>query len=57
MIWIEDSVNGIISAKAARMKCVAIPEHGQEGDKRFGVADFILSSLNSIDDSFWEKLI
>lgn len=56
-VAIEDSVNGLISAKSARMKCVAIPEYGQEGDKRFGIADVILPSLNSINNALWQKLI
>lgn len=56
-VAVEDSVNGIVSAKAAKMKCIAIPEHGQEGDRRFGIADVIVSSLNNIDDSLWQKLI
>jgi len=56
-VAIEDSVNGIISAKAAKMKCVAVPENGQEGDRRLGIADAVISSLNGINDSLWEKLI
>lgn len=42
---IEDSVNGVISAKAARMRTVAIPEGHATGDPRYGVSDFQLSSL------------
>ena len=41
----EDSPNGVLSAKAAKMKCVAIPEHATLDDKRFGIADLILHSL------------
>jgi HAD superfamily hydrolase (TIGR01509 family) len=53
---IEDSVNGVISAKAAKMKCIAVPEHSQERDKRFGIADIIISSLSDIDDALLRKL-
>jgi len=38
----EDSLNGVIAAKAARMMCVAVPEHH---DPRFAIADVVLSSL------------
>jgi len=42
---IEDSVNGLIAAKAARMTAVCVPEPGQEGNPRFGIADIVLPSL------------
>lgn len=42
----EDSANGVLAAKAARMKCIAIPEPEMRDDKRFGIADIILRSLN-----------
>lgn len=41
----EDSANGVISAKAAKMKCIAIPESNMREDKRFGIADIIIPSL------------
>jgi HAD superfamily hydrolase (TIGR01509 family) len=41
----EDSANGVLSAKAAKMKCIAIPEPEMRNDKRFGIADVILHSL------------
>lgn len=41
----EDSANGVLSAKAAKMKCIAIPEPEARNDKRFGIADIILHSL------------
>lgn len=41
----EDSANGLLAAKAAKMKCVAIPDPRTERDGRFGIADLILSSL------------
>lgn len=42
----EDSVNGVLSAKAAKMKCIAVPEAGNEADARFGIADITLASLH-----------
>lgn len=43
---IEDSLNGIIAAKAARMQCIAIPEAHNYGVDKFIIADKILSSLH-----------
>lgn len=42
---LEDSANGVLSAKAAKMKCIAIPEPESRNDKRFGIADIVLHSL------------
>ena len=50
---IEDSVNGVISAKAARMSVVAIPEEACRQDRRFQVADLQLTSLLELGD--WLK--
>jgi mannitol-1-/sugar-/sorbitol-6-/2-deoxyglucose-6-phosphatase len=44
----EDSVNGVISAKAAKMHCIAIPEPELRGDKRFGIADIEVASLKDV---------
>ena len=44
-IVFEDSINGVISAKAARMKCIAIPEEATFNDPRFAIADSKLRSL------------
>jgi len=43
---IEDSFNGVLAAKSARMKVVAIPEKTHDYDKRLMIADKILDSLN-----------
>ncbi|HTF31007.1 MAG TPA: hexitol phosphatase HxpB [Flavitalea sp.] len=45
-VCFEDSFNGLIAAKAARMKCVVIPEHKFSGELRWNAADLILKSLN-----------
>lgn len=50
-IAIEDSINGIIAAKAARMACFAVPEPLVQGDRRLGIADRVLDSLRDIDDN------
>jgi beta-phosphoglucomutase-like phosphatase (HAD superfamily) len=48
---VEDSVNGVRSAKAAGMVCVAIPvsgvTHGFEG------ADLVLGSIEEFDERIW----
>ncbi len=46
---IEDSVNGMIAAKAARMQCLVVPEREKFDDKRFELADFKMHSLTEFD--------
>jgi len=41
----EDSFNGLISAKAARMKCVVVPVKDQKNDLKWKAADLQLMSL------------
>lgn len=52
----EDSVNGLIAAKAARMKCVAVPDAEHRDDPRFALADRTLASLLEFDDATWREL-
>lgn len=47
---IEDSVNGVIAAKAASMKVIAVPDTEHANDKRFVIADVQLNSLNEITE-------
>lgn len=53
---IEDSITGIIAAKAAKMKCLAVPDIALRSDKRLGIADMILPSLASLDQKTWKYL-
>ena len=46
---IEDSLNGVIAAKAARMKVIAVPEKSHQFDERLKVADKIIPSLKDFD--------
>jgi sugar-phosphatase len=46
----EDSFNGMIAAKAARMRCVAIPVAGQHALPKWGAADLKLHSLEEFND-------
>ena len=50
---IEDSVNGVLSAKAAKMKCIAVPEGAARNDRRFAIADIVLDSLADLDAEVW----
>jgi len=42
---IEDSLNGIVSGKAAKMKVVCIPEKTHVKDPRLNVADFMFEDM------------
>lgn len=42
---IEDSVNGIIAAKAAQMKAIAIPDEENLHNPKFAIADLVIPSL------------
>lgn len=53
----EDSVNGMVAAKAACMKVVVVPEKTQFDDPRFGLADVRLNSLEKFDDEVWTSLL
>lgn len=45
---IEDSLNGVIAAKAAKMKCLLVPDKEHASDPRFLIADYRLSSLEEL---------
>ena len=45
---IEDSFHGVLAAKAAVMKVIAIPEEEYYNDPRFSIADYNIKSLNEI---------
>ncbi len=55
---IEDSFNGVLAGKSARMKVIAIPEKSHQSDPRLVIADTTLDSLNDfvIEDclQFWD---
>ncbi len=55
-IVIEDSVNGVIAAKAAKMKAVAAPDASLRNDKRFMIADLIVDTLEAITPEVVEKI-
>lgn len=45
----EDSVNGLLAAKAAQMKGIAVPEKAYADDARWAIADHKLSSLHEVN--------
>ena len=52
----EDSFNGVIAAKAARMTCVAIPVADQAHLPKWGAADLKLNSLLDFTDAHLNDL-
>lgn len=46
---IEDSLNGVVAAKAARMKVIAVPEQSHAYNPKLMLADKILDSLHDFN--------
>ena len=55
-IAFEDSFNGVLSAKSAKIKCIAVPEEVNKDNKKFIIADMILDSLEKFWEEEWNKL-
>ncbi|MDX2246552.1 MAG: hexitol phosphatase HxpB [Bacteroidia bacterium] len=53
---VEDSLNGLIAAKAARMKTVVVPEALVSGKPEFVLADYKLHSLEEFTPDIWAEL-
>ncbi len=52
----EDSLAGILAAKAARMICVAVPELSERKAPEVGIADIVLNSLSDFSPALLEEL-
>lgn len=52
----EDSINGMVAAKAARMKAVVVPEAHNRTNPRYALADLQLDSLEAFGDEHWATL-
>lgn len=50
---LEDSFHGIVAAKAARMRTIAVTEYQ---DKRFAASDIVLQSLTELEDEVFHQL-
>jgi mannitol-1-/sugar-/sorbitol-6-/2-deoxyglucose-6-phosphatase len=55
-IVFEDSFNGMIAAKAAKMKCVVVPPPSLAEGKQWGAADLKLGSLEDFNEKKLEML-
>ena len=53
---VEDSVNGLISARSARMKTIAVPEPSDFDNPQYSIADHKLHSLLELDVSLVRSL-
>ena len=53
---LEDSLNGLIAAKAARMACLLVPDRSIRDDPRLALADAVLKSLEELDAAVWRRL-
>jgi len=56
-VVLEDSLNGVIAAKAARMACIAVPEVPPDQRARFAIADVVLDSLEAVDRALFIELL
>jgi mannitol-1-/sugar-/sorbitol-6-/2-deoxyglucose-6-phosphatase len=52
----EDSVTGMIAAKAARMKVVVVPEGHNRANPKYVLADLQLQSLSEFTEDHWQQL-
>lgn len=52
----EDSINGVIAARAARMTVVAVPEASSRKDRQWGIAHRVLDSLEAFSESDLQNL-
>lgn len=53
---LEDSLTGIVAAKAARMTCIAVPFDHPRHDARFCLADAVVASLVDVTPGLLERL-
>jgi len=49
-VAIEDSPNGVLSARAAGMRCIAVPDRLLAEDPRYAEAQLVLGSLDELDE-------
>lgn len=52
----EDSYNGMIASKAARMKCVVIPAYSQQHLASWSAADFKIDSFHAFNEELLHRL-
>jgi beta-phosphoglucomutase-like phosphatase (HAD superfamily) len=54
---VEDSIAGVQAAKAAGMKCIAVPLPELRNDPRYLAAEIIVDSLDRVDSRIMDSLI
>jgi len=54
-VALEDSVNGVLAATSAGMRCIAVPERWPVTDPRFSRADAVIHSLLEIDEDLLRR--
>lgn len=55
-VAIEDSLSGVLAAKAARMACVAVPDPVIPHQEKFAIADAVIPSLLGLTESILRPL-
>ncbi len=55
-VAVEDSLNGAVSARAARMRVVVVPEPGMLDSPVWGFCDLVLDSLAGFDEGALRRL-
>jgi beta-phosphoglucomutase-like phosphatase (HAD superfamily) len=53
---LEDSPAGIVSARSAGMRCIAVPDPLLAADPRYREADLVLESLTGLDEAALRRL-
>jgi len=53
----EDSPAGVLAAKAASMRCVAVPEPTERSTPQIQIADLVVSSLEALDLGELDQLL
>jgi len=56
-IALEDSIPGLIAAKAANMQAVVVPAHEEAGHPGFGLADHRFASLVDLNEQTWDRIL
>jgi len=52
----EDSFNGLVAVKAAKMKAIAVPEHTNFSNSKYAIADVMLRSLEEWNEEVFQSL-
>lgn len=62
-VALEDSIHGVLAAKAAGMTCIAVPddssgdpEQDRAMNEKLSVADVVLGSLADLDEETWRRI-